>query len=137
MELVNTILREKGLDELKRLHRSLSRAAAARRSPFDSTHEHEAFQLQLGELIRQKEAQRNTQPRTREQEIEDEVERLAREHHVSVKVARAYVERQERDPLSVARNHRVPAPAPFEPEATKEKYTDERLDLRPYRRQQQ
>ena len=129
-DLLFIVLQNKPVNELRTMKQSLNRAMASGKSPTGSMHEDYAILQQLMHLIREKEAEQASQPPT----LEAEAEKLAREHHVSIKTAQRFLERrnQERDPLDTARKNRLPAPDP-EPAEAPRKQRQEAPDLRPYR----
>lgn len=114
------------MQQLGLLKKTYGREMANRRSPAGDYRLDEMLMWQL--ILREQELAKNAKP-------VDEAERLAQEHHVSLKVARDFLARRERerDPLDVARKHRMAAPDPEPAEISSRDEQREAHDLRPYR----
>ena len=122
------------IQQLTQLKQSYNRAMAAGKSPLGNIHVDYAVLNELRKLIATKEAEEARLPLTPERSLQAEAEALAKAHHVSMSVAKRFLEKRDRrGPLDVPRQHVKDAPDP-EPVEPQREQRHERPNLREYNR---
>ena len=125
--------------QLKDLRREFNLRMAAGSNPLPDLQANYDVLVRLNKAIRETDAREAQQTRTSDEILTAEAEKLVKLSGVSTDVARRYLVRKqgESNPLDAPRQHWKPAPDPEPAEPARQKYNDERPDLRPYRIDQQ